>query len=90
MPSRKSFAHHGREPGALPWRDPHTRIILAPGAVQNWPTASQLRDVARQRVIANELARQKAVEAHAARMKAATEAVEAVKAAEVKTWWGDS
>lgn len=81
MPSRKKpWKLHGREFTlyTVPWRDPRTRLILAPGAFQNWPTTSETREVNRARVIANEMARQKDMEARAERLRAVPTAVSAV------------
>jgi hypothetical protein len=35
--SKRRFSAHGRN-GEYVWRDPRTKIRLAPGAVRNWPT----------------------------------------------------
>lgn len=52
MPSRSRReipeCFHGIEQKS-DWRDPRTGLILAPGAIQNWPTQSELRWIKQQR-----------------------------------------
>ena len=33
------------------WRDPRTKTILAPGAVQNWPTPKEEEEMKRERIV---------------------------------------
>lgn len=68
MPSSKPWKLHDRErPGHIPWKDARTDTILAPGAVQNWPTTMEIYSIAKETAIANEMARQRHLEEKAAR-----------------------
>jgi len=71
MPSHKGKAWplHGRDPSDTCWRDKRTNLILAKGAIQNWPTHSQNNDVNRERTIAIAIALEKEAKEKAARAK---------------------